>query len=96
MKNFARTFYKGKAWQNTRKAYVERVGGLCEECLKQGIYRAGEIVHHKIELTPDNINDPAISLSWDNLILLCRDCHAKEHGNQKRYKVDEFGRVILK
>lgn len=96
MKEFARTFYKGKAWQNTRKAYVKRVGGLCEECLKQGIYRAGEIVHHKIELTPENINDPVISLSWDNLILLCRDCHAKAHGNKKRYKVDEFGRAIVK
>ena len=31
------------------------------------------------ELTPDNINDPAVSLSWSNLRLLCRDCHAKRH-----------------
>lgn len=93
MKEFAKKFYKSKAWQNTRKAYAASVGGLCEQCLKHGIYKAGEIVHHKQELSPDNINDTAISLCWDNLQLLCRDCHGKAHGNVKRYKVDEMGRV---
>lgn len=93
MKEFAKLFYKSKAWQNTRQAYVSSVGGLCERCLQSGMYCAGEIVHHKRELTPENINDPAVSLSWDNLELLCRDCHGKAHGAAKRYKVDEMGRV---
>lgn len=53
-------------------------------------------MHHKRELTPENINDPAVSLSWDNLELLCRDCHGKAHGAVKRYKVDEMGRVTVK
>lgn len=96
MKEFARTFYKSKAWQNCRKTYAQSVGGLCEQCLKNGIYKAGEIVHHKTALTPDNIKDPDVSLSWDNLELLCRDCHAKAHGSTKRYKVDEMGRVMMK
>ena len=55
---------------------------------------AGEIVHHKIHLTPDNINNPAVSLNWDNLELVCRSCHMKLHGNKKRYSVDAFGRVF--
>ena len=96
MKDFAKTLYKSKAWQRTREAYASSVGRLCEICLKQGIYKTGEIVHHKIVLTPDNINNPDITLSWDNLQLVCRDCHAKEHGNTKRYKVTETGRVIIK
>ena len=37
-----------------------------DEDLKEGRYTAGEIVHHKIELTPENIDDPGITLSWDN------------------------------
>lgn len=94
MREFAKGFYKSKAWQNTRAAYISSVGGLCERCLRQGIYRPGEIVHHKTELTPDNIHDPQISLSWDNLELLCRDCHGKAHANQRRYKVDDMGRVL--
>lgn len=96
MRDFAKKFYKSKTWQQTRKAYAGSVGGLCEKCLKQGIYKAGEIVHHKIELTPENINDPAVCLSWGNLELLCRDCHARAHGAKKRYKVDEMGRVCVR
>lgn len=62
--------------------------------MKRGIYRPGDIVHHKVHLTPENISDPGVSLSWDNLELLCRDCHALAHKPEKRYKVDELGRVI--
>ena len=88
MKEFARGFYKGRAWQQCRDGYAASVGGLCEDCLAKGLYRPGEIVHHMIELTPDNINDPAVSLR-----LLCRDCHAKRHGARRRYRVDPAGRV---
>ena len=50
-------------------------------------------MHHKIPLTPENVTDPDITLNWDNLMLLCRDCHAAVHKPQKRYTVDELGRV---
>ncbi|MBR2587436.1 HNH endonuclease [Candidatus Saccharibacteria bacterium] len=88
-------FYGTQAWTECANAYRKKVGGLCERCLKEGIYRAGEIVHHKIHLSPDNLKDPSIALSFDNLELLCRECHAKEHQEQKPYKVDELGRVDL-
>ena len=88
MREFAKAFYKSKAWQRCRDGYAASVGGLCEDCLAKGLYRPGEIVHHMTELTPDNINDPAVSLSWSNLRLLCRDCHAKRHGARRRYRVD--------
>lgn len=58
--------------------------------------KPGEIVHHKVHLTPDSINDPTVALSWDNLELLCRTCHAKAHGAAKRYKVDKMGRVTIR
>lgn len=96
MKDFAVSFYKSKAWQHCRSAYAKSVGGLCEQCLKRGLVKPGDIVHHKVRLTPDNINDPAVALSWDNLELLCRDCHAKAHGAARRYEVDEMGRIIIK
>ena len=45
-------------------------------------------------MTDDNLNDPDITLSFDNLELLCDECHRKEHAKKKRrYTVDEFGRV---
>lgn len=62
-------------------------------CRARGLIVPGEIVHHKIHIEPENINNPNIALNWDNLQLLCRQCHGEAHGTAKRYKVDEFGRV---
>ena len=96
MKEYAERFYNSKAWKECRKAYRKKVGGLCERCLAEGRISAGVIVHHKIYVTPENINRPDIILNPANLELLCRDCHAREHeGRQRRYKVDELGRVIV-
>ena len=94
--DWAAAFYKSKQWQKTRAAYAASVGHLCEECLRHGLIKPGEIVHHKIHLTPETIQNPEIALSWANLELLCRDCHAKAHGSKKRFRVDEFGRVTAR
>ncbi len=101
-KDYAKAFYKSKTWENCRAGYIKYVGGLCERCIANGLYNAGVIVHHKIHLTPDNIEIPEITLSYNNLELLCMDCHNKEHTderlayqkNKKRYIVDNFGRVV--
>lgn len=94
---FATGFYNSKAWKDCRAGYLRSVGGLCERCLAKGTYRPAEIIHHKIHLTPANISNPDVALSWDNLEALCRDCHAEIHEPRaRRYKLDEMGRVITK
>jgi len=92
-RDFAVAFYHSQEWKRCQGGYVKKAGGLCERCREKGIIRAGEIVHHKIRLTPENIRDPGVTLSENNLQLLCRNCHAEVHKGAKRYKVDEFGRV---
>ncbi|MDL2318353.1 HNH endonuclease [Eubacteriales bacterium OttesenSCG-928-A19] len=47
---------------------------VCERC--GGLAR---VVHHVEYITPQNINDVNITLSWDNLESLCLDCHNVEH-----------------
>lgn len=79
-KQFARKFYSSKAWQDCRNEYAARRHHLCEDCMRRGIYRPGTIVHHKIELDPVNIEHPEITLNFDNLELLCRECHIRKHG----------------
>lgn len=74
MKEWAKSFYLSTAWRKTRDYILKRDFGLCVRCGKPG-----EIVHHKIHLTRENINDPDITLSEDNLETLCRECHAIEH-----------------
>lgn len=70
-------FYRSTAWQETRQAYGDAKGWLCERCRAHGVIRRGTIVHHKEYLG----RDPSVetALSWDNLELLCLDCHNGEH-----------------
>lgn len=97
MQDFAKDFYKSKTWQKCRQGYIASVGGLCERCLKNGLINPAVIVHHKVHITPDNITDPSVTLSYNNLEALCRDCHAIAHAKHvKRYVVDELGRVTAK
>lgn len=92
-REFAEWFYKSKAWKQTRKAYANSQHGICERC--GGL---GDIVHHKIHLTPENIFDANISLDWNNLELLCQDCHNKEHFAKNEVRTglmfDENGQLV--
>lgn len=93
----AKRFYKSKIWARTRAAYVKSVDGLCERCLRSGLYNPGVIVHHRVHLDAAGLRDPEIALSFDNLELLCQDCHNKEHHSSKparRYDYDTVGNII--
>lgn len=92
-------FYGTQVWKDCRAAYLKSVNYLCERCKKEGRIVPAEAVHHIKPITPQNINDPNITLNWDNLMAVCRDCHSIEHHPHRgvrRYTVDEFGRVTIK
>ena len=93
-KGFADDFYKSAAWKRCARGYRRSVGDLCERCRKKGLIVPAEEVHHKIHLTPENINKQEIALNWRNLIALCKDCHMKEHRKEKRWTVDADGNVV--
>ena len=80
-KPFAKKFLNSKAWESCRTGYIaDRIridGGMCEVCHEA----LGYIVHHKVLLTPQNINDPDVSLNWKNLSYECKDCHDKHDGH---------------
>ena len=77
-KKWAKAFYNSKGWIQCRDSYIAKVHGLCEECLKHGKIEPGYILDHIIELTPENINNPEISLNHDNLQYLSLSCHNKK------------------
>lgn len=94
MKEYAKQFYSSKAWQECRKAYAKSKKNLCEKCLEEGLIVPGELVHHKIHISPNNIHDPNVTLDFNNLELLCRQHHMNIHtGKMHRYTVDELGRI---
>lgn len=93
-RDFAVAFYHSQEWRKCRAEYIKQAHGLCERCRDRGIIRAGVIVHHINHVSPETIHDPAVLLNPDNLMLVCRDCHAALHKPARRFNVDDLGRVI--
>lgn len=87
-KDFSRQFYNSKEWKNKRDIIFNKAYGLCEYCGAVGLE-----VHHKIHLTPLNINDTYITLDEDNLILLCKDCHFAQHKSSS-FKRTYYKRIV--
>ena len=107
-------FYRTPQWFRTSNSYRKHVFNICERCgtptwrkndknyirlKEQGEDVRFGIVHHKVHLNDLNINDPYITLSFDNLELLCIECHNKEHMSKvsevrEDIQFDEEGRVI--
>ena len=94
-------FYVSGVWIDCARAY-RRAHPLCEECLRKREITPSEEVHHKERLTPENINDPMVTLNWDNLEALCGMCHRRrtakerrESGRLRRWTVDDEGRVTV-
>lgn len=54
-------------------------GPVCQKCGKVVTNPLDLIAHHQEELTPENVNDPMISLNPDKVILVCHDCHDAIH-----------------
>lgn len=67
-------FYHSKAWKATQAAYMASRCHVCERC-----GRAAKIVHHRTHLNADNLHDPSVALSFDNLEALCQACHNDAH-----------------
>ena len=99
-KGFSYRFYHSTDWEHAREQALQRDAYLCQHCLAQGIATPAVMVHHIVELTPANINDPNISTDPKNLVSLCDLCHKKVHGwvrqgsTRKGLVFDEDGNLI--
>ena len=85
-------FYHSSLWKRCKKSYMKSQNYICERCGS-----SASICHHKKYITIDNVNDPEITLNWDNLEALCRNCHNKEHFRDREcFLFDENGDLIKK
>lgn len=76
-------FYNSPQWKKVRQAYRISKHNICERCGGIGYY-----VHHKTYINKSNIFNPDVTLNFDNLELLCKDCHNKEHFEQNEFDAD--------
>ena len=65
----------GRAWKRIRDKYVS-LHPFCEICYEKGILVETEEVHHKKPLSEGGTHDR------DNLIALCKSCHARIHAER--------------
>lgn len=70
-------FYNSNDWRTLSLRYTQDRGYKCERCGKI----ATQVHHKKAIQTPDGWE---LRLDYDNLELLCTDCHNIEHDRFKR------------
>ncbi|AWD90194.1 HNH endonuclease [Dickeya phage Sucellus] len=63
-------FYQSNTWRKIKIKVIRRDCGLCQQCLRNGLYVPGVDVDH---ITPKSKSG---SDELDNLELLCKKCHA--------------------
>lgn len=77
-------FYKSKQWESFRKVIIDQrtdADGYvhCAICGKPILKTYDLIVHHKKELSEDNVSDAMISLNPDNVECVHFRCHNQIH-----------------
>lgn len=84
-----KSFYNSKRWRDFRTAIIDEREPVCMDC-KKVITDPKEIEldHDPIELTPENVTDPRISLNPVNVKVRCHDCHNKRH-NRFGHKAEQ-------
>ena len=79
-KNYQRLL-NSKRWQEVKRIVWRRTNGLCEECKRQGIVRAGVDCHHIVPVETATTPQEMERLCFDvnNVRLLCIACHSAIH-----------------
>ena len=77
-------FYKSKQWEAFRKVIIEErtdQDGFvhCAICGKPILKKYDLIIHHKKELSEDNVNDAMVALNQDNVECVHFRCHNQIH-----------------
>ena len=76
-----------KRWKLLRAEVFRRTNGLCELCLKEGIYKPGVDVHHiKPVETGRTVQEmEMLAYNPNNCQLLCVPCHIKTHQEMRSH-----------
>jgi len=72
-------FYVREPWVGFCQLLKIERGKKCERCGAHIVDLSYLIGHHKVELTLENVNDPAIALNRELIEIICLKCHNKDH-----------------
>lgn len=69
----AKRFYNSAKWKMAREKVINRDGGICQQCKREGRTELFNVVDHIKE-----ISDGGSLTDKDNLECLCHSCHNKK------------------
>lgn len=91
--------FNDKRWPRIKAFVWQRDGGLCRVCKREGIeagaddgyIKSGFACHHVIpfESAKSKAEMERLFLDTNNIILVCKDCHAKIHREMKSHTKDK-------
>ena len=91
--------FNDKRWPGIKAFVWQRDGGLCRVCKREGIeagvdggyIKSGFACHHVIpfESAKSKAEMERLFLDVNNIILVCKDCHAKIHREMKSHTKDK-------
>jgi len=90
--DFSRQLYVSKAWRDLRFNLIVERGPVCQQCGKVMLDISKLIAHHRIALSPANINNLDVVLNKNNIHLICFLCHNAVH---KRYGYNQHNVYIV-
>ena len=81
MRKLRQKAYQLPAWRKMRDTYMKE-HPICEECLKVGKVTAAVDIHHKKSPFRNGEVNYGLLLDYDNLMSVCKECHAAIHNKQ--------------
>lgn len=89
-------FYKSYEWNELRDIVMRDSHYECQHCLKEGIYKRADMVHHvnEVRKRPDlaltrEYTDAITNEKIINLIALCNPCHERVHDRSGTARKDK-------
>ena len=79
-------FYNTREWHELRERKRRAEHFECERCRSKGIHSQAYTVHHRKYLR----KFPELAMSYDNLELLCEQCHYEEHHKSEQLNEERW------
>lgn len=83
-----KSFYNSARWRKFRVSFLASHDPVCAVCKKIITDPLDCELDHIVELTPENVLNPDITLNPDNVQILCHSCHDKKH-NRFGHKAEQ-------
>lgn len=94
MRQLRKKAYNTTEWRKLREVYM-RQHPICEKCLEKGKITPAEDIHHKISPFRGGEVNYGLLLDHDNLMAVCKECHAEIHNKQQGHvSAEEIIRVL--